>query len=122
MAVAVELLHTATLVHDDAVDDSPLRRGKATLNVLWDRTTSVLVGDYLFSLAAELAAKTGNLAVIRLFAATLMNVCNGELHEKSFSHRIDITREQYFICIDLKTASLFSAATEAAALLSQAPD
>ncbi len=121
MAASLELLHTATLVHDDAVDSSSLRRGKATLNALWDAPTSVLVGDYLFALAAELAAGTGNLDVIRLFARTLMDICKGELEERHFAYRTDVTRDQYYKRIALKTASLFSAATESGALLSQAP-
>jgi len=120
IATAIELLHTATLVHDDTVDNSDLRRGKLSINRLWGNLNAVLLGDYLFAASARMAAETGNLRVIRLFAQALIDICSGEIDESL--NPSDKSREHYFQRIGDKTASLFSAATESGAVLSEAPE
>lgn len=117
LATAIELLHTATLVHDDLIDGSLLRRGIPTLNSKWSSAATVLTGDYLFSCAATTAARSGNLEVIELFAATLTTIVNGEINQMFFS-RCNPSREDYFERIYAKTASLFEASTKSAAILS----
>ncbi len=122
MATAVELLHTATLVHDDAIDKSLVRRGRPTINRLWGEDKAVLLGDYLFAKAGEFAADTQNLRVIKLFAQTLMAISSGELNQSFSAFNLEQTRQHYFQRISSKTASLFSLATESGAILSQAPE
>ncbi len=122
MAAGVELLHTATLVHDDTIDKSDKRRGKPTASNVWGGGIAILAGDYVFAQSAELVARTGNLRVIRLFAHTLMALCTGELGQNLSSFNPDQTRQGYFGRIAHKTASLFSTATESAGVLSQAPE
>ncbi len=122
MAAAVELLHTATLVHDDTIDKAFLRRGTPTINSLWDGSIAVLTGDYLFANSAEMVSRTMNVRVMREFALTLMSICMGEMSQdfQAFSWRQN--REQYLQRIGKKTASLFSMATETGAVLSGAPE
>lgn len=120
MATAVELFHTATLVHDDTVDASSLRRGKPTVNNLHGGARAVLFGDYLFALAAELASTTGNLAVVALFAQTLRTVSASELKQSFLAFDLSQSRQRYYDNIASKTASLFVLATQSAALLSDA--
>ena len=122
MATAVELLHTATLVHDDAIDKSPVRRGRATINTVWGEDKAVLLGDYLFAKAEEFAATTGNLQVIKFSAQTVMAISSGELEQAFNAFNLEQTREGYFQRVSRKTASLFSIATESGAILSQAPE
>ena len=122
MATAVELMHTATLVHDDAIDHSPVRRGKPTINSVWGEDKAVLLGDYLFAKAGEFAAITGNLRVIMLFAQTLQIISSGELNQGFNAFNLGQTRDQYLERISGKTASLFSLAGESGAILSQAPE
>ena len=122
MAAAVELLHTATLVHDDIVDNSPTRRGKPTVSHAWDDTRALLLGDYLFAKAGSLTASTGNLRVIKLFSETLMTISGGELRETTVSFDLNRAREHYYSWISAKTASLFAMATESGAVLSQCPE
>ncbi|MBI4302439.1 MAG: polyprenyl synthetase family protein [Chloroflexi bacterium] len=122
MATGVELFHTATLVHDDTIDNSVVRRGHPTLNSLWNGGTAVLVGDYLFAQAAALVIKTGNQRVTQLFAQILGTVCRGELRQVSSAYDWHPMRQHYFDRIGDKTASVFAAATEAGAILSQAPE
>lgn len=122
MATAVELFHTATLVHDDTVDASSLRRGRRTVNDLYGGARAVLFGDYLFAIAAELASTTGNLGVVRLFAQTLSTVSASELSQSFRSFDLSQSRQLYYKNIASKTASLFVLATESGALLSKAPD
>jgi len=122
MAIAVELLHTATLVHDDAIDKSPVRRGRATINTVWGEDKAVLLGDYLFAKAEEFAATTGNLQVIKFSAQTVMTISSGELEQAFNAFNLEQTREGYFQRVSRKTASLFSIATESGAILSQAPE
>lgn len=122
MATAVELLHTATLVHDDTVDGSLVRRGKSTVNSLWGNSIAVLLGDFLFATSAELVSSTGNVRVMRLFAQTLMTISSGELGQVFSSYDWIQSREFYYQRIASKTASLFAMATESGAVLSQAPE
>lgn len=131
LAASVEMLHTATLVHDDLIDGSLLRRGKVTLNARWNMGATVLTGDYLFARAAALAAETDHVRVMSIFANTLMTICSGELgqiFDRRSLPRIDSEEswqaalDRYDQRIHAKTASLFSAATEAAAVLSKAPE
>ena len=121
MATAVELLHTATLVHDDAIDKSSVRRGRPTINQLWDEDKAVLLGDYLFAKAGELAADTQNVRVVKLFAQTLKTISSGELNQIFNAFNLEQTHQNYLQRISGKTASLFSLATESGAVLSQAP-
>ncbi len=122
MAVAVELLHTATLVHDDTIDKSAVRRGLPTVNAVWGEDKAVLLGDYLFARAGEYCANTGVVQVNRLFAQTLATISSGELRQSFDAFRLEQTREQYLERIIGKTASLFVLSTESGAVLSQAPE
>ncbi len=121
MAVGVELLHTASLVHDDVVDESDMRRGAATLFTRVGNALAVLVGDYLFSEAAQACVRTGNLRVVQLFAETLGAMARGQIDEAN-AHRSSrmwctLSREQYYRTIWGKTASLFVLACEGTATL-----
>lgn len=122
IAMAIELLHTATLVHDDIVDNSPVRRGRPTVSCAWGENRALLLGDYLFAKAGSLAASTGNLRVIKLFSQTLMTISGGELRQTGVTLDLKRAHEHYFDWISAKTACLFSAATESGAILSQAPE
>jgi geranylgeranyl pyrophosphate synthase len=120
MAVGVELLHTATLVHDDTIDDAQLRRGKMSIKQRWGNSNAVLIGDYLFASSARFVAETRNIRVIKLFAQTLMTICSGEIQESINAFGSD--RERYFQTIGDKTACLFAAATESGAVLANSPE
>lgn len=122
MATAVEVLHTATLIHDDVIDNSPIRRGRPTVYKLWGEEKAVLLGDYLFAEAGALTASTQNLRAIKLFASTLRTISSGEINQAFYAFNLEQSRSQYFQRIAKKTASLFSMATESAAALSQAPE
>ena len=122
MATAVEIMHTATLVHDDAIDNSPVRRGRQTVYKLWGEEKAVLLGDYLFAEAGALTATTQNLRVIKLFANTLKTISSGELNQAFNAFNLGQSRSQYFQRVAQKTASLFTMATESGAALSQAPE
>lgn len=123
MATAVELLHIATLVHDDTVDSADIRRGKATASNLWGRNVAVLLGDYVFAASARFVCATGNVRVIDRFAATIMELSKGELTELLDAGNAAITRESYLERIFNKTASLFMTASESGAILGGAgPD
>jgi len=119
LGAAVELLHTATLVHDDLIDGSLLRRGMATLNARWSPPATVLTGDFLFARAAKLAAETDNLALMKLFSETLATIVNGELTQM-FTSRGLINRDNYYKRIYAKTASLFEMTSRAASMISPA--
>ncbi len=121
LGAAVELLHTATLVHDDLIDNSLLRRGMPTINATWSSAATVLTGDYLFARAARLSAETEHLELMRLFADTLGVIVNGELTQL-FSSRGIVSRENYYQRIYAKTASLFEMTTKAAAMISPVGD
>jgi octaprenyl-diphosphate synthase len=122
MAMAVELMHLATLVHDDTIDNSAVRWGRPTINKLWGTEQAVLLGDYLFAQAGELVAKTDNLAVIKLLPHTLMIITSGEIAQSRSAFDLEQTREHYLHRIASKTAALFILATEAGAILSNAPE
>ncbi len=117
LGAAVELLHTATLVHDDLIDGSLLRRGTPTLNARWAPPATVLTGDFIFARAAKLAAEADDLRLMNLFAETLSVIVNGELTQM-FTSRGLINRENYYKRIYAKTASLFEMTAHAAAMVS----
>jgi len=122
MAMAVELYHTATLVHDDAIDKSLVRRGRPTINKVWGEEKAVLLGDYLSAEAGALVATTQSLRAIKLFTKTLKTISSGELDQAFNAFNLEQTQQDYFQKISSKTASLFSLATESGAILSQAPE
>lgn len=116
LAAAVELLHTATLVHDDLIDGSTMRRGTPTLNATWEMPAAVLTGDFLFSQAAWLGAQVGSTDVMRMFASTLSTIVNGEITQ-IFERNALTDREAYIQRIYAKTASMFELAARAPAHL-----
>jgi geranylgeranyl pyrophosphate synthase len=116
LGASVELLHTATLVHDDLIDGALLRRGMPTLNARWSPAATVLTGDFLFARAAKLAAETDYLPLMKLFAETLATIVNGELTQM-FTARGVIERDNYYQRIYAKTASLFEMAALAATMV-----
>ena len=118
----IELLHTASLVHDDTVDRAALRRGRPTLNSVLSSAAVILIGDYLFAQSAILAAATNSPRVVRIFAATLGDICDGQLREMFVAHRLDQSREEYERRIFGKTASLFAGAAEMGAIIGDAPE
>jgi geranylgeranyl pyrophosphate synthase len=122
MAMAAELFHTATLVHDDVVDDSGVRRGRPTVHSLWGKGAALLLGDYLFSLSADLVASTRNMRVIDIFADTLKTVSRGELGHNLSPGEERATRRAYYRWIEAKTASVMAAATQAGGILGGAPE
>lgn len=117
LSAAIELLHTATLVHDDLIDGALMRRGIATLNTKWSPAATVLTGDYIFAQAAKFAASTKSVLLMHLFSETLATIVNGELTQLFYS-RSSINKDDYFKRIYAKTASLFELASQAAAILS----
>jgi geranylgeranyl pyrophosphate synthase len=123
VGTGVEMLHLATLIHDDVVDEAGTRRGQVTVSSIWGPEIAVLVGDYLFASAATYVCETGNLSVIRRFVAkTIMELATGELTERMDLYNCFQTRDQYFLRVYNKTASLFAAAAECGALLSLASE
>lgn len=122
MAQSIELMHTATLVHDDAIDKSFTRRGRATVNKLWGMEQAVLLGDYLFARAGDSVADTHSIRAIKLFCQTLMIISRGELDQARNAFNINQAHEQYLRRIFAKTASLFSLSTESGGILSNAPE
>ncbi|MHB8779459.1 MAG: polyprenyl synthetase family protein, partial [Anaerolineales bacterium] len=121
LGAAVELLHTATLVHDDLIDGALLRRGMATLNARWSPPATVLTGDYLFARAAKLAAETDHLPLMKQFSETLAIIVNGELTQM-FTSRGLVNRDNYYKRIYAKTASLFEMTSRSAAMVSPASE
>jgi len=123
LAAAVEMLHTATLVHDDFIDNALLRRGIPTLNTRWSPGATILTGDYLFARSAALAAETENVRIIKIFSMTLMTIVNGELNQFfNNGHLRPPTRDEYFQRIYAKTASLFAAGAETGGILAGLPE
>ena len=120
MALGYELLHTATLVHDDTIDNALTRRGMLTVNRLWGNSNAVLLGDYLCGCSAFMTARTGSLRAMEIFSRALADICDGAVAEHVAGS--NKSREEYFATISRKTASLFSAATESGAVLSKAPN
>jgi geranylgeranyl pyrophosphate synthase len=117
LAAAVELLHTATLVHDDLIDGAKLRRGIPTLNTRWSSAATVLAGDYIFARAATFAAETKSVELQKIFADTLATIVSGEI-KQLFKSRGKVNRDDYYKRIYAKTASLFEACTHCASLIS----
>jgi len=117
LAAAIELLHTATLVHDDLIDGAFLRRGNATLNSRWSPAATVLTGDFIFARAARLAAETNSMSVMHLFADTLATIVSGEITQMFFGRGV-VDLQHYEQRIYAKTASLFETAASSAAMLS----
>lgn len=122
MASAVELLHLATLLHDDTVDAASTRRGRATLNSLWGPQAAVLIGDYLFAASATQVCDTGNVRVIRRFAQTIMDLSSGQLLEQLHLYDPAQPRQRYLDRIAAKTASLFATSLESGAVLGHADE
>jgi geranylgeranyl pyrophosphate synthase len=122
MAVSVEVMHTATLVHDDAIDKAQTRRGQPTINSIWGNEIAILMGDYLFAKAGEFVADTQVPRVIKLFSQTLGTISSGEIGQFRGAFHLERSRENYFRRIYSKTASLFSLATQSGAILGQAPE
>ena len=122
LATAVELMHTATLVHDDAIDNSMVRRGRPTVNKVWGENIAILLGDYLFAKAGEFCTDTQNLQVVKLFTQTLEIISAGEVSQAFNAFNLEQTHEDYVQRISRKTASLFALATESGAILSRAPE
>jgi heptaprenyl diphosphate synthase/octaprenyl-diphosphate synthase len=122
MATAVELLHIATLIHDDTVDKAETRRGRATISNIWGNDVAVLLGDYVFATSATYVCDTDNLRVVRRFSETIMELAQGELAEYFSTHDWGQSIDQYNQRIYNKTASLFCTAAEAGGVLSGAPD
>ena len=117
LAAAVELIHSATLLHDDVVDESSLRRGQPTANAIWDNKSSVLVGDYLFSVSFQLMVKDGSLEVLETLSQTSGIMADGEVLQLMNSKDVEISKENYLDIISYKTAILFAAATKVGALI-----
>jgi geranylgeranyl pyrophosphate synthase len=122
LAAGIEVLHTATLVHDDLIDGAPLRRGQPTVSCLWGSRAALFVGDRLFGCAMALVAETRNVRVIRLFVRTLDLICRGEMQQAVEGRCWTLSREAYFQRIQGKTAFLFAAATEGGAILGGASE
>jgi geranylgeranyl pyrophosphate synthase len=119
LAASIELLHTATLVHDDVIDASSSRRGRATANHLFNNAASVMLGDYMFAHSAELIARTEDTDVVRLFARTLITIAGGELHQDMSAYEYGQDTMQYFGRIEGKTASLFATSAEGGAMVAR---
>ncbi len=116
MAVAVELVHMATLLHDDAVDHSPLRRGMPTVNSLWTHQIAIIMGDYLYSRSVTELSVLGNLEALRVLASAANEMSVGEMRQLLSYDDIEYSEEEYFRLVDAKTASLMAAACEMGAL------
>jgi len=122
MATASELMHIATLVHDDAIDKASVRRGQLTINKIWGTDRAIIFGDYLFAKAAQYAVDTGSLRVVGLFSKTLEAISYGELKQGFSAFNLEQSYDQYIERITGKTASLFALSTEGGAILSGAPE
>jgi octaprenyl-diphosphate synthase len=118
LAACVELIHSATLMHDDVIDEGIVRRGKATLNKVWDNQSSVLIGDYLLSRCFEMMVEDGNLEVLKLLSSTSSKIAQGEVLQLQHKGEVDMLEETYLKIISAKTAELFAAATKVGAILS----
>jgi len=118
LAACVELIHSATLMHDDVIDNGSLRRGKKTINKIWDNHSSVLVGDYLLSRCFEMMVEDGNLEVLKLLSSTSSKIAQGEVLQLQHQGEVDMLEETYLKIISAKTAELFAAATKVGAILS----
>ena len=117
LAACVELIHTATLMHDDVIDVSSVRRGKKTINSIWGNQSSILVGDYLLSRCFEMMVEDGNLEILKLLSSTSTKIAQGEILQLQHKGDIDMLEETYLKIISTKTAVLFSASTKVGAIL-----
>jgi octaprenyl-diphosphate synthase len=122
LAAAVEFIHTATLLHDDVVDGSGMRRGKQTANLIWGNPASVLVGDFLFSRAFELMVEDGSLKVLRILSHASAVIAEGEVDQLTAQRRIETAEEQYLTIISAKTAALFAAACRVSPVVAEAEE
>ena len=122
LAAAVEFIHTATLLHDDVVDGSGLRRGRRTANVIWGNPSSVLVGDFLFSRAFELMVEDGSLKVLKILSAASAVIAEGEVDQLTAQRRVETQEDHYLEIIAAKTAALFAAACRIAPVVAEAGD
>jgi len=118
LAACVELIHSATLMHDDVIDVGDLRRGKKTLNSIWGNQSSILIGDYLLSRCFEMMVEDGNLEILKLLSSTSAQIAQGEILQLQHKGEIDMLEETYLKIISSKTATLFAAATKVGAILS----
>lgn len=121
LAAAVEFIHSATLLHDDVVDESDLRRGKSSANRVWGNSASVLVGDFLFARSFNLMVETGDLMVLDILARASSIIAEGEVMQLAAANDADTTRERYMQIIEAKTAALFAAAAKAGAVAAGRP-
>ena len=119
LAACIELIHGATLLHDDVIDNSDMRRGKKTINIIWGNQSSILTGDYLLSRCFEMMVEDGNLEVLKLLSSTSAKIAQGEILQLQHKGEIDMLEETYLKIIYSKTAALFSAATKVGAILSK---
>lgn len=122
LAAAVEFIHTATLLHDDVVDGSDLRRGRRTANIIWGNPASVLVGDFLFSRSFELMVEDGSLKVLRILSNASAVIAEGEVNQLTAQRRVETSAERYLDIIGAKTAALFAAACRIAAVVAERPE
>jgi octaprenyl-diphosphate synthase len=122
LAAAVEFIHTATMLHDDVVDGSDLRRGKATANIVFGNPATVLVGDFLFTRAFELMVEDGSLRVLRILSRASSIIAEGEVDQLTAQRRIETSEERYLSIIGAKTAALFAAATRVSAVVAERSD
>lgn len=122
LAACVEFIHTATLLHDDVVDDSHLRRGLETANAVWGNKASVLVGDFLFSRSFQLMVADGSLTVLKLLSDASATIAEGEVHQLMTANDTATDEEAYLAVIEAKTAALFSAACEIGAVVADRPE
>jgi octaprenyl-diphosphate synthase len=122
LACAIELLHTATLLHDDVIDNAKLRRGKKSANIVWENKASVLVGDFLNTQVLSILVKKGDLEILDLFTKTTLNLINGEIFQLTKEKDIKITQDEYFYIIKNKTAVLMSLAMVVGAILAKKSD
>ncbi|EBA10333.1 polyprenyl synthetase family protein [Sagittula stellata] len=122
LAATVEFIHTATLLHDDVVDESERRRGRPTANLLWDNKSSVLVGDYLFARSFQLMTETGNLRVLRILSDAAATIAEGEVLQLTAAQDLSTTEDIYLQVVRGKTAALFSAATEVGGVIAGRPE
>tara|TARA_B110000438_G_scaffold265516_1_gene278908 strand:- start:966 stop:2021 length:1056 start_codon:yes stop_codon:yes gene_type:complete len=117
LAACIELIHSATLLHDDVIDNSDLRRGIKTTNSIWGNQSSILVGDYLFSRCFEMMVEDGSSEILKLLSSTSSTIAQGEVLQLEYKGEIDVLEETYFNIINMKTAALFSAATRVGACI-----
>tara|TARA_Y100001970_G_scaffold281043_1_gene391033 strand:+ start:581 stop:1594 length:1014 start_codon:yes stop_codon:yes gene_type:complete len=118
LAACVELIHSATLLHDDVIDESKVRRGNKTTNAIWGNQSSILVGDYLLSRCFEMMVEDGNLEILKLLSSTSSKIAQGEVMQLQYKGEADLLEENYIKIIGLKTAALFAAATRVGACIS----